>query len=46
MKTLEDLDEVDSVEMGSGCLMCLAEVNVQDSKTNSDKKTFGVVVSE
>ena len=46
MKTLEDLDEVDSVEMGSGCLMCLAEVNVQGSKISSDKKTFGVVVSE
>ena len=46
IKTLEELDEVDSVEMGSGYLMCLVEVNVQDSKTSSDKKIFGLVVSE
>ena len=45
MKTLEELDEVDSVEMGSGYLMCLVEVDVQDSKTSSDKKIFGLVVS-
>ena len=45
MKTLEELDEVDSVEMGSGYLMCLVEVNVLDSKASSDKKTFGLVVS-
>jgi len=45
MKTLEELDEVDSVEMGSGYLMCLAEVDVQDSKASTDKKIFGLVVS-
>ena len=45
MKTLEDLDEVDSVEMGSGYLMCLVEVDEQNSKTSSDKKIFGLVVS-
>lgn len=44
MKTLEELDEVDSVEMGSGYLMCLVEVNAQDS-TSSDRKIFGLVVS-
>lgn len=45
MKTLEELDEVDSVEMGSGYLTCLVEVNAQDSKTSSDRKIFGLVVS-
>ncbi|KAL9986291.1 hypothetical protein ACROYT_G000415 [Oculina patagonica] len=43
MKTVEDLDEVDPVEMGSGYLMCLVEVDLQDSKTSSDKKIFGLV---
>lgn len=45
MKTVEDLDEVDPVEMGSGYLMCLVEVDQQDSKTSNDRKLFGLVVS-
>lgn len=45
MKTLEELDEADSVEIGSGYLMCLVEVYAQDSKTSSDRKIFGLVVS-
>ena len=45
MKTMEDLDEVDTVEMSSGYLMCLVEVDPQDSKTSGDRKVFGLVVS-
>ena len=45
MKTVEDLDETDPVEMGSGYLMCLIEVDPHDSKTSSDKKIFGLVVT-
>ena len=46
MKTMEDLDEADSVEMGSGYLMCLVEGDPQDSKISSDRKLFGLVVSK
>ena len=45
---LDDLEETqDSVEMGSGYLMCLIETNLSDKKTSSDmvKRTFGLVVS-
>ena len=45
---LDDLEETqDSVEMGSGYLMCLVETNLNDKKTSSDmvKRTFGLVVS-
>ena len=45
---LDDLEETqDSVEMGSGSLMCLVETNLNDKKTSSDmvKRTFGLVVS-
>ncbi|KAJ7384512.1 Mismatch repair protein msh3 [Desmophyllum pertusum] len=43
MNTVEDFDEVDSMELGSGYLMCLVEVDPQDSKTSSDRKMFGLV---
>ena len=46
MKTMEDLDEADSVEMGSGYIMCLVEDDPQDSKISSDRKLFGLVVSK
>lgn len=47
MKMLDDLEEAqDSVEMGSGYLMCLVESNLNDKKTSDKvKRTFGVVVS-
>ena len=44
---LDDLEEAqDSVEMGSGYLMCLVETNL-DNKISNDmvKRTFGLVVS-
>ncbi|XP_073243311.1 DNA mismatch repair protein Msh3-like isoform X3 [Porites lutea] len=46
LKMLDDLEETqDSVEMGSGYLMCLVETNLNDKKTSSDmvKRTFGLV---
>lgn len=46
MKTMEDLDEADSVEMGSGYLICLVEDDLHDSKISSDRKLFGLVVSK
>ena len=43
MKTVqEDLDEVDTVDMGSGYLMCL----VEDGNTSNNKRIFGLVVSK
>ena len=47
MKTLDDLEEAqDTVEMGSGYLMCLVESSLKDMKTNNRvDRTFGLVVS-
>ena len=47
MKMLDDLEEAqDSVEMGSGYLMCLVESNLNGKKTSDKiKRTFGLVVS-
>ena len=44
---LDDLEEAqDSVEMGSGYLMCLVETNHNDKKTSDQvKRTFGLVAS-
>ena len=44
---LDDLEEAqDSVEMGSGYLMCLVETNHNDKKTSDKvKRTFGLVAS-
>ena len=46
MKTVDDLDEADSVDLGSGYLMCLVENYQKDCKTSSNKRTFGLVVSD
>ena len=46
MKTLEDLDDADAVELGNGYLLCASEVNQRDCTTCSGKKIFGLVVSE
>lgn len=46
MKIMEDLDEVDFVEMGSGYFMCFVEDDSQDFKISSDRKLFGLVVSK
>ena len=46
MKTVEELEEVDPVQMGSGYLMCLFEFSkTMDSQLNSDKTIFSFVVS-
>lgn len=44
---LDDLEEAqDSVEMGSGYLMCLFETNHNDKKTSDiAKRAFGLVAS-
>ena len=47
MKTVDDLEEAESVDMGSGYLMCLVETGPKDSKAGSSaKRTFGLVVSD
>lgn len=46
MKTVEDLDEADALDPGSGYLMCLVEIHQKDSKANSNKRIFGLVVSQ
>ena len=47
MKTVqEDLDEADTVDVGSGYLMCLVEIYQKDGNTSSNKRIFGLVVSK
>jgi len=46
MKTVEDLEEADSVDMGSGYLMCLVEIYQQDCEASSSKRIFGLVVTK
>ena len=45
MKTLEDLDEADSADLGNGYLLCVSEVNQRDCSTSIGKRIFGLVVS-
>ena len=46
MKTVEDLEEADSVDMSSGYLMCLVEIYQEDCKASSSKRIFGLVVTK
>ena len=46
MKTVqEDLDEGDTVDMGSRYLMCLVEIYQKVGNTTNNKRIFGLVVS-